>query len=73
MRVRSAEGGVPVAATLLPCCAAPSASAREVRRSPPLRHRLCAPPRDHKNIIFCDEELVVEWAQGDHLQIDMEV
>ena len=71
MRVRSAEGGVPVAATLLPCGAAPSASAREARRSPPPEARLCAPPRDHKNIIFCDEELVVEWAQGDHLQIDM--
>ena len=41
------------------------------RRSPPPEARLCAPPRDHKNIIFCDEELVVEWAQGDHLQIDM--
>ena len=71
MRVRSAEGGVPVAATLLPCGAAPSASARGARRSPPPEARLCAPPRDHKNIIFCDEELVVEWAQGDHLQIDM--
>ena len=41
------------------------------RRSPPPEARLCAPPRDHKNIIFCDEELVVEWAQGDHVQFDI--